>query len=150
MGAMRAFSMAAMCSRSSRRARMPPWIFGCSVFTRPSSISGKPVCAETSVTGTRSFSRSFAVPPVERIWMPRAASALQSSTTPDLSETLTSARWTFTLPPSRLDPQLLDFLAQGIAVDAEHRCGGALVARRLAEYRLDQRPLNVLQHHVVD
>ena len=31
---------------------MPPWIFGCRVFTRPSIISGKPVCADTSRTGT--------------------------------------------------------------------------------------------------
>ena len=30
---------------------MPPWIRGWSVFTRPSSISGKPVTAATSVTG---------------------------------------------------------------------------------------------------
>ena len=32
----------ATCAGSSRRARMPPWIAGCSVFTRPSRISGKP------------------------------------------------------------------------------------------------------------
>ena len=31
----------------SRRARMPPWSAGCSVFTRPSIISGKPVSADT-------------------------------------------------------------------------------------------------------
>ena len=29
-----------------RRARMPPWTSGCSVFTRPSIISGKPVTSE--------------------------------------------------------------------------------------------------------
>src|SRR6185295_3052895 len=147
---MPALPMAAMCSRRSRRARMPPCIFGCSVLTRPSSISGKPVCADTSVTRTPSFSSSLAVPPVDRICTPRPASALASSTTPDLSETLISARLTFILPGSRLDPQLLDFLAQGIAVDAEHRRRGALVAFGLAEHRLDERPLNVLQHHVVD
>jgi hypothetical protein len=32
--------IASTCAGWSRRARMPPWIFGCSVFTRPSSISG--------------------------------------------------------------------------------------------------------------
>ena len=32
-----------MCSGRSRRASSAPWIAGCSVFTRPSSISGKPV-----------------------------------------------------------------------------------------------------------
>ena len=39
---------AARCAGTSRRARMPPWTFGCSVFTRPSSISGKPVTSATS------------------------------------------------------------------------------------------------------
>src|SRR5258706_5850832 len=144
---MPAFSIAAMCSRLSRRARMPPCTFGCSVFTRPSSISGNPVCADTSVTRRPSFSRSLAVPPVERICTPSAASPRANSTTPALSETLTSARETFIVRVSpaigsRLDPQLLDFLAQGIAVDAEHRGGGALVALGLAEHRFDQRPLD--------
>ena len=37
---------------SSRRASRPPWMRGCSVFTRPSSISGKPVYSATSVTGS--------------------------------------------------------------------------------------------------
>src|SRR5471032_1864118 len=41
---------AAMCSGTSRRASRPPCTRGCSVFTRPSSISGKPVISETSVT----------------------------------------------------------------------------------------------------
>ena len=51
-----------------RRARC-----GCSVFTRPSSISGKPVTSATSTTGTPDSRSSFAVPPVERISTPRAA-----------------------------------------------------------------------------
>ncbi len=37
------------CAGRSRRARMPPWTLGCSVFTRPPSISGLPVSAATSV-----------------------------------------------------------------------------------------------------
>ena len=35
-----------MSSLRLRRARMPPWTAGCSVFTRPSMISGNPVTAE--------------------------------------------------------------------------------------------------------
>ena len=92
---MPAARIAARCDASSRRASSPPWIFGCRVFTRPSSISAKPVWAETSVTLTRSFSSSLAVPPVEMICTPAAASARASSTMPDLSETLSSARSTF-------------------------------------------------------
>ena len=42
--------IAAMCAGTSRRASSPPWIFGCRVLTRPSSISGKPVYSATSVT----------------------------------------------------------------------------------------------------
>jgi len=36
---------------SSRSARIPPWTLGCSVFTRPCIISGKPVYSDTSRTG---------------------------------------------------------------------------------------------------
>ena len=36
-------SAGARCSGSSRTASSPAWIFGCSVLTRPSRISGKPV-----------------------------------------------------------------------------------------------------------
>src|SRR5262249_31751134 len=141
--------IAATWPGSARRASRPPWIFGWSVLTRPSSISGKPVCVATSITRTPSFSRSCAVPPVERISTPRAARPRANSTIPALSETLMSARLTFTAR-SRLDPQLLDLLAQGVAVDAEHRSRGALIALGLAEHRLDQGPLDVPQHHVVD
>ena len=95
MVGMPAFFSAAMCAESSRRASNPPCIFGCSVLTRPSSISGKPVCAETSVTAMPSLARSWAVPPVEMIWMPSAASARAKSMTPDFSETLIRARWIF-------------------------------------------------------
>src|SRR5687767_1927460 len=147
---MPAFSIAAMCSSDSRCASRPPWIFGCRVLTRPSSISGKPVCDATSVTRTPSFSSSLAVPPVERSCTPSAPSPRANSTTPVLSETLISARPTFIALLSRLDPQLQNLLAQGVAVDAEHRRRRALVAGRLAEHGLDQRPLDVLQHHVVD
>ena len=43
---------AARCSGRSRRASSAPWIAGCSVFTRPSSSSGKPVtCVDRRCTG---------------------------------------------------------------------------------------------------
>ena len=46
---------AAIAARSSGRcrlARMPPCTAGCSVLTRPSIISGKPVTSETFMTGS--------------------------------------------------------------------------------------------------
>ena len=49
--------------RGSRRARMPPWIFGCSVLTRPPSISGLAVSSATSSTGRPASRRAVAVPP---------------------------------------------------------------------------------------
>ena len=63
---------AAICAGTSRRASKPPWILGCSVFTRPSSISGKPVWSATSVTGRFASANSLAVPPVDRSVMPNA------------------------------------------------------------------------------
>src|SRR5574337_1246962 len=89
----------ARCSGLSRRARIPAWIFGWSVFTRPSSISGNPVTSATSRTFTPDSRRSLAVPPVERISTPRAASPRQNSTAPVLSWTLTRARRTVITPP---------------------------------------------------
>src|SRR3972149_5120560 len=84
----------ARCSGLSRRARIPPWIFGWRVFTRPSSISGNPVTSNTSRTFTPESRSSLAVPPVERISTPRAESPRTNSTTPVLSCTLTRARRT--------------------------------------------------------
>ena len=40
------------CSALPRMASRPPWTLGCSVLRRPSIISGKPVCAATSLTAT--------------------------------------------------------------------------------------------------
>ena len=74
----RARSSAARCSGSSRSASSPPWMRGCSVFTRPSIISGKPVTALTSVTARPASASVLAVPPVERISTPCAASARAS------------------------------------------------------------------------
>src|SRR6185437_5449521 len=82
----------AKCSGLSRRPRMPPWICGTSVLTRPSRISGKPVCADTSVTATAASRNAWADPPVDRISTPRAVSACAKGTKPDLSETEIRAR----------------------------------------------------------
>ena len=78
---------AAMCSGTSRRASRPPWMVGCSVFTRPSSISGKPVWSATSVTARPASASSFAVPPVDSSLTPSALSSRANSSTPVLSET---------------------------------------------------------------
>src|SRR5262249_2691830 len=94
MGSIPCSRIAATCAGTSRRPRSPPWIFGWSVFTRPSSISGKPVWSLTWRTGTPASARSFAVPPVERISTPSAGRPRANSTTPRLSLTLTSARRT--------------------------------------------------------
>src|SRR5207244_4139499 len=74
------------------RASKPPWIFGCSVLTRPSRISGAPVCAETCFTAMPAAVSAPAVPPVERISKPSSASARPSSSTPRLSDTESNAR----------------------------------------------------------
>ena len=80
---------------SSRRASSPPWIFGCSVLTRPSIISGKPVTSETSRTGIPASAMSLRVPPVARISTPSSLRARANSAQPVLSETLKRARVTF-------------------------------------------------------
>ena len=86
-------SAAAMCAGTSRRASRPPWTRGCSVLTRPSIISGKPVRSSMGRTGTPASASALAVPPVETISTPNSlTSARQNSTTPVLSVTETSAR----------------------------------------------------------
>ena len=58
-------------ARACRRsARMPPWIRGCSVLTRPPSISGEPVTSETAVTAMPASRSAAAVPPDETISTP--------------------------------------------------------------------------------
>src|SRR5512143_3952722 len=66
---------------------MPPCTFGCRVFTRPSSISGKPVNSETSMTFTLASRSAFAVPPVDSISTPSFLSFFAKPTTPVLSDT---------------------------------------------------------------
>ena len=70
---------------------------GCSVFTRPSIISGKPVTCATSVTGNPCSRRNLAVPPVLISSTPNSScSAVANSASPVLSETESSARLTGT------------------------------------------------------
>src|ERR1051326_5024349 len=79
-------------SGRSRRASSPPWIAGCNVLTRPSSISGNPVTAVTSVTGSPTSARARAAPAVETSATPRAANPRAKGTSPALSLTEISAR----------------------------------------------------------
>src|SRR5262245_59832097 len=71
---------------------MPPWIFGCSVLTRPSIISGKPVTSLTLTTLRPASARAFAVPPVDTSSKPRSANDFPNGIRPVLSETLRIAR----------------------------------------------------------
>src|SRR5713226_6170091 len=147
IGSIACSRIAATCSGWSRRARMPPWIFGCSVFTRPSIISGKPVWSATSVTTTPLSFRSWAVPPVERICTPWVSSALANSTTPALSETLMRARLILSI---LIQPVLLQLLPERVAVEPEELGGAGLVALRLEHHHLEHRLLDRGDHHAVD
>src|SRR5512139_2985282 len=123
-------SMVATCSGRSRRARMPPCTLGCSVFTLPSSISGKPVYSLTSITARPASRSALAVPPVE-----------------------SRARWIFI---GRWRERLVGkavfahLLAQGVAVDAEHVGGARLVAFGAVEDIGEQRLFHRAHHHAVD
>src|SRR3954470_10207997 len=86
--------IASAWSLLSRIASRPPCTFGCSVLTRPSIISGKPVSSETSFTLRPAAAIAFAVPPVETSSTSCAASAFANSIRPVLSETERRARVT--------------------------------------------------------
>src|SRR4051812_44920096 len=73
---------------------------GLSVFTRPSRISGKPVESSIARTVRPAPSSSRAVPPVDTISMPSSASPRAKSTSPRLSDTVSSARLICTPPGS--------------------------------------------------
>src|SRR4051812_29275927 len=147
--------MAVMWSLRPRIARIPPEIFGCIVFTRPSSISGKPVTSETSRTGTP-FSRIIrAVPPVETISAPSSLSARAKSMIPVLSVTLMRTRpiaisRTITLKCglrralAAAELQRTSLVVAPILVDlGEQLRGLGELARQFAE-RLDFVPQDVL------
>jgi hypothetical protein len=73
------------CSGFRRSARIPPWIFGCSVLTRPSSISGDPVTCSTDVTAIPASRRVWAVPPDDTSATPWSASSFANATRSVLS-----------------------------------------------------------------
>src|SRR3989304_2699150 len=92
MGEIRYSVSCRSCSGSERRARMAPWMAGCRVFTRPSSISGRPGTSATSVTVSPALRRCSAVFPVEISSAPCSRSPLANSASPVLSETVKRAR----------------------------------------------------------
>src|SRR5215213_7636675 len=71
---------------------------GLSVFTRPSRISGKRVYSSTGCASTPSSASSRAVPPVDTRSTPSALRPRANSTSPRLSDTLSSARRIRTSP----------------------------------------------------
>ena len=64
---------------------MPACTLGCSVLTRPSRHSGKPVSSSTWVTGTPASAIRAAVEPVETSATPASCRARASSSSPVLS-----------------------------------------------------------------
>ena len=86
------------CGVVAHAPSRPPWSFGCSVLTRPSMISGKPVKSAIERTAMPASASAPAVPPVETISTPSSASPRAKSTRPVLSETDSSARRTWTSP----------------------------------------------------
>src|SRR2546430_4983393 len=95
---------------------------GCSVFTRPSSISGAPVTSSTVVTGPPASASSAAVFPDDTSSKPRSTSPRASSTRPVLSYTESRARFTSLLP-------VLEQGAQHVRVKASLDFLDALVER---------------------
>src|SRR5215210_855164 len=137
---------------SSRTASRPAYSRGCSVLTRPSMISGKPVKSSTLRTSTPAPDSSRSVPPVETTSTPSSARPRAKSTIPRLSETDNSARRTRTAPgwvsdgsgpvevgsamPARIDtlPAGKPFDMERPDTDAEH--SAARTEEQLSE-RLD-------------
>src|SRR5262245_55076396 len=64
---------------------------GWRVLTRPSIISGKPVTADTLVTGRPASAKARAVPPVDTSSKPRATRPRPKSVSPVLFDTLSRA-----------------------------------------------------------
>src|SRR6266568_3917605 len=102
MGRMSRAWTSASSAASPRRYRMPPWMRGWSVFTRPPRISGACVNSPTGVTFRPASARARCVPPVDRSSMPRAARRRAKGTRWTLSETDRMARRTMGAPPGRV------------------------------------------------
>ncbi len=96
MGSMPCCSAALRWLSNSLRANRPPWTRGCSVFKRPSIISGNPVRSSMARTVNPAASKARAVPPVETSSTPRSASAVAKGTMSVLSLTDRRARRTAT------------------------------------------------------
>ena len=75
----------ASCAGFAVSASRPACTLGCSVLTRPSRHSGKPVSCSTGVTGTPAAAILAAVLPVETISTPAACSPDARSSSPVLS-----------------------------------------------------------------
>src|SRR4029453_601847 len=146
-----------------RRPRIPPCTRGCSVFTRPSIISGKPVYSATSRARIPAAASAWNVLPVERISAPASASATATALRPLLSETLMSARRIGRLascpspPPPRsavkksvLEHSVgLQLFSQRSSVQSEHVRGARLVARDVRHHALEHRTFHLAQHERV-
>ncbi len=78
------FSSCAICSGTSLLASRPACMFGCNVFTLPSSISGKPVTSDIPTVLMPFRSRSVAVPPVDITSTPIELSSWANSIDPFL------------------------------------------------------------------
>src|SRR4051812_24650959 len=101
-----------------------------------------------SVTGTPAAASAFAVPPVDKRLMPRAASAFARGTSPFLSDTDNSA---CVIGSATSDQAVfVELRPQRIAVEAEHVGRMGLIAVRALEHRRQQRALDVRNDHVVD
>ena len=72
-------------SGRSRRARMPAWIAGWRVFTRPSSISGSPVTELTAAASIPAEASARRVPSVATSSTPHSRRPRANSTSPVLS-----------------------------------------------------------------
>ena len=103
-GAMPSSASLAACPGRPRSASSPACTAGCSVLTRPSRHSGKPVTSSTAVTGTPASAMAAAVLPVLTISTPHLCSAPARSASPVLSYTLISARLMATLVNARSLP----------------------------------------------
>src|SRR5579872_412110 len=117
-------------------------------------ISGKPVTLPTSRTGTALSASSFAVPPVDTISMLRLRSSRASSSTPDLSETESSARRTGSSIRVGLglagQAELLQLLAQRTAIDPQDDGSATLVAFGIVQDHTEEGFLHLAQHEVIE
>src|SRR5690606_36154052 len=145
---------ASTASSTPGRASKPAWTAGCSVFPRPSMISGNAVIRSTSVTLMPASRKTAAVPPVETISKESSVSDRANSAMPCLSETLRSARRFVLIAPLAAsfarEIVALEFLAEGAPVDAEYLGGSALVAFCVVQHGLQQRSFDFTDNQLIE